>query len=128
MAGHGTLTTGGDAQGDCTCYVSSNGGNGNYPQNETSEVHNDTGKTLSEGDVVILDWDSTNGRISATSKGQKATGNVDGSGTSIEITNGGDTGMDGTINISNEYGNNGGFGGEEGVQCGCVNGEASYLC
>lgn len=128
MAGHGTLTSGADAEGDGEGYVSNNGGSTNYPAGEIIEnVYNATGGAVVAGDVVILDWDATNSRVEATQLGTRAVGNVSAAGDTITITTSGDTGLDGTVNISTEYGDNSGFEGQEDVSCGNVNGEAAYL-
>ncbi len=126
MSGHGTVVSGADAQGTCTIYVSDNGGSGDYSAGSEQSVVNNTGGTLNPGNVVVIDWNGE--AIQANATGAPAKGDVDSAGRRLTIVDSGDTGLSGTINISSSYGNNSGFNGETDINCGNVNGEASYLC
>lgn len=126
MPGHGTIintTTGQDGGSLC---VDDNEGSENYKA-ETQDAYNATGGTVEQGDVVSVEWNSDEGRLEMTAVGTKATGDVSEDGTSITITNSGDTALSGTIAISSSNGENEGFAEARNITCGNINGEASYL-
>ena len=124
MSGHGTLTTTDDGQGNCRVYVSNNGGSSSYTPGENQLALNQSGKTLSLGDVVFLEWDADAECLKITAKGTKATGTVNDDGTYFTVTSPGDTDLSGTVGIDSS---SGGFGGQTNVKAANLNGEASYL-
>lgn len=126
MAGHGTVINGDDGQGNAEIYVITSGGNGYY-QVGINTAHNDSGKTLTQGEIVITDWDVPNYRITITTTGNRATGSVSADGTKFTVTDAGDTSLSGKVTISTTYGQNSGFGGQSNIKAGNVEGQAAYL-
>lgn len=123
MPGHGTVMNTTSGQDDAMVCVDNNDGSRDYSTGEQAAV-NLTGGTLNQGDVVEVKYD---GQLQVTVVGNPAVGNVDADGTSITITDSGDTALSGTVNISTEYGENEGFAEAQGVNCGNVDGKAAYL-
>lgn len=122
--GHGSIILDDDGEGSSMVYVHNNGGNSNYSTGfHTAE--NQSGETLVPGDVVFVDWGGSG--IIIKELGNRAIGNVSAEGTQIAIVEAGDTDLSGTVDISETYGDNGGFGGQNGVTCANVNGEAEFL-
>lgn len=126
MPGHGTLISSTAGQDDGLVAVDNNGGSSDYNVGDHESL-NHAGQSLSPGDVVEVDWDSTERKVEITKVGNRAQGNVNEEGTQITITSSGDTELSGTVNISSTHGENEGWGGTTGVYCGNVNGEAAYL-
>lgn len=124
---HGSVVQSNDGQGNSLVYVHNNGGDENISVGHTESAVNQSGGELQEGDVALLAWDSENSQIVITAKGVRATGDVPAEGTTINITNGGDSDLQGEVTISTTHGNNDGYGGASGVRCANVGGKAAYL-
>ena len=123
--GHGTVLSGSSAQGNARVYVTSNGGAESYEMNTEYDVLNNTNSSVAEGQIVEIDGDSIS--LVASNFGSRGIGSVNDDGDQLTVTNGGDTGLSGTISISMEYGDNEGWGGTRQVYFSNVNGQAAYL-
>ena len=64
---------------------------------------------------------------STSGVGNRATGDVNGNATEMTITDSGDTALEGTVDVSTEYGDNTPYAGESGIRCGNANGQAACL-
>ena len=127
MPGHGSVITTTSGQDNGSIYVDNNDGSERYTTG-TQEAFNLSGGSVNQGDVVSVDWNDSESRLEITAVGTKATGDVNTSGTSITITDSGDTALSGTVSISTKHGENEGYAGATGICCGNVDGEGSYLC
>ncbi len=123
--GRGTIITGSSAQGDAQLYVIDNGGHDGYQSGIQSSALNDTGQSISPGQIVELEYRDTG--IVVTGIAQRAIGKVDENGETMTVTNSNDSGLSGTIAISFEFGENEGWGGATEVYFANVDGSASYL-
>ena len=126
MPGHGSIINGSTGQDDTSVYVDDTGESHKYSTGIQNAI-NYTGGSVNQGDVVNLEWDEDNNQLRINSIGNRATGNVDQDGSSITITDSGNTALSGTISISNRYGENDGWAGADGISLANVNGEGSYL-
>ena len=122
QSGHGTLITGSIAQGDARVHVNSTGGAAEYEAGYEQDCINETGTTITAGQVVFLDWNGSN--LIASSVGSRAKGSVSSNGSIFSVSDGGDTGLDGDVDIASGYD---GFGGVPDVTCAKVGETASYL-
>jgi hypothetical protein len=122
QSGHGTLITGSIAQGDARVHVNNNGGAAEYEAGYEQDCINETGTTIAAGQVVFLDWNGSN--LVASSVGTRATGSVSSNGTIFTVSNPGDTGLRGDVDVASGYD---GFGGVGNVTCAKVGETASYL-
>ncbi|MEM0999698.1 MAG: hypothetical protein AAGN35_21750 [Bacteroidota bacterium] len=121
-SGHGTVISGGQAQGDARVHVNSNGGDTHYESGVDYDAINNTSENIEPGQVVFLEWDGAH--VSVASIGKRAVGDVSANGTFITITDPGDTGLEGEVDISSGYDS---FGGATEVSCADMDGAASYL-
>lgn len=123
--GHGTIITGGDAQGRCSVWVTNNGESQQYPNEEQCTAWEGGG--TKEGDVVRIAYNTDSGRLEVTGSGARAKGNVDSNNEAFTVTDPGDTNLSGTILISTKYGENDGYGGLTNIEAANVMGKAAYL-
>lgn len=122
QSGHGTVITGSVAQGDARVHVNNNGGSSSYEAGYEQDVINETGSTLTPGQVVFLTWNGSH--LTATSIGQRASGSVSSNGGTFIVSDPGDTDLHGEAEVVGGYD---GFGGESSVTCADIGGAASYL-
>lgn len=121
--GHGTILTGSSAQGNARVYVIDNSLAESAAGSEI-DVINETGSSISEGQILTLEGGST---IVGSTLGSRGRGSVNADGTKLTVTDSGDTGLSGTVTISSSYGDNDGWGGTLQVHFANVNGEAAFL-
>ena len=95
MSGHGTVISGGDAEGDCELYISDSGKSDRYDEYEISKAINLTKGPVAPGEVVRTEWDNGHNQVVATAQAKRAIGNVSADGKSFEVTNAGDSGWSG---------------------------------
>ncbi len=126
MPGHGTMLSTSSGQDTASIAIDNTGGASGYDVGTQAAV-NYTGSTVNAGDVVETEWDSEKEELQITRASSRATGNVNEEGTSLTITDSGDTALSGTISISTKNGENEGYAGASGVTCGNVDGDASFL-
>ncbi len=127
MPGNVTISATEQAQGEISVDVSNNGGSTEYQTGPNSAINN-TGGSIQEGDVGIVTWDSSESTLSVDSLGSRGSGTVSSRGTSITVSNEGNTDLEGTVEIdlTGEYGSNSGYAGET-VPFGAVDGKSAYL-
>ena len=123
--GHGTLITGSSAQGNARVYVTDTGAAESYQAGQEYDILNDTGSTISAGQIVEIG--GSDASLVASTIGTRGRGSVNDDGDQLTITDPGDTGLSGTISISGTYGENDGWGGARNVRFSNVNGQAAYL-
>lgn len=123
--GHGTIIVGSGAQGNGRAYVISTDAAESYNSQTELDIVNATNSSVSAGQIVELD--SVNSIVEATSFGTRGTGSVDDGGTKVTVTDPGDTGLSGTVSIDFSHGENEGWGGSRSVKFANVDGKAAYL-
>lgn len=123
--GHGTVIVGSSAQGNGRAFVISSGAAESYTSQTEIDIVNETNSTVSAGQIVELD--SVNSIIQATTFGSRGTGSVNDDGTKVTVTDPGDTGLSGTVSINFSHGENEGWGGSRSVKFANVDGQAAYL-
>lgn len=122
LTGHGTVVNGSVAQGDARVHVNNNGGSSHYEAGYEQDVINETGTTLTSGQVVFLTWNGSN--LTVTGTGKRASGSVSSNGSTFIVSDPGDTDLNGEAEIAGGYD---GYGGEAAVTCADIGGAASYL-
>lgn len=123
--GHGTVLIGSSAQGNARVFVIENSQAESSSTGTEEDVLNETGSTISEGQILSLD--SGENSLVGSSLGARGTGAVNADGDQMTVTDAGDTGLSGTVSISTDFGNNDGWGGILQVWFANVDGKAAYL-
>lgn len=127
MAGHGTAISTSDAQGDTDVYVVSNGGDENFTTGTFQSAKNMTGTSLAAGRTVVLEWDAGLQEIVINGTGTDATGEVSFDNGTYTVNDPGDSGLEGSVVISQEYGESGGFGGQSDIIACNIDGKAALF-